>query len=592
MIAVAALTVWAGWARDEQGRWVEHTLEVQRAISQIEAAVISAESSNRGYIIVGDDVYLQPYQQAITALPGALAKLEAMIADNPEQFASLATLKAAITERMSRLAKGIDLRRTQGYEAASAFIQTHSGRALMQEFRQILAGMKAREAQLLSQRQAAASRADWYMALFSGAATAIAALFSAVWIATARRFTRQLQETIAEREAAEAQVRQMQKMEAVGQLTGGIAHDFNNMLAVIISALNLMKKRMAKGDMDVMKFVDAAIDGSNRAATLTKRLTAFSRQSTLEPQPINCNKFVAGMSNLIERTLGATVKVETVLAGGLWLTNVDPSQLENALLNLAVNARDAMPEGGKITIETSNAYLDERYASANAMLAGQYVMVALSDSGTGMAPDVATRAFDPFFTTKGVGKGTGLGLSQVHGFVRQSGGHVKIYSEPGQGTTVKIYLPRYYGSEERHEVEPARKMREGHDPAQHVILVVEDDDQVRMATTALVRELGYRVVEAANAKDALAILNGRSDISLLFTDIVMPEINGRKLADDAVKLRPGLKVLFTTGFTRNAIVHHGVLDPGVEYIPKPFTLNELAHKLEPLIITAEAQASD
>ncbi len=253
-------------------------------------------------------------------------------------------------------------------------------------------------------------------------------------------------EEMRQKESLEQQLRQSQKLEAIGQLTGGIAHDFNNMMAVVIGSLNLLKRRIERGEKDFAKFVDSALDGAERAAGLTHRLLAFARQQPLAPQPVDCNKFVAGISDLLRRTLGESVRVETVLAGGLWRTFVDPSQLESAILNLAVNGRDAMPEGGKLTIETANASLDENYVAHNVgAVAGQYVFVAVTDTGSGMTPAVAAKAFDPFFTTKGVGKGTGLGLSQVFGFVKQSGGHIKIYSEPGQGTAVKIYLPRFFG---------------------------------------------------------------------------------------------------------------------------------------------------
>jgi CheY-like chemotaxis protein len=372
----------------------------------------------------------------------------------------------------------------------------------------------------------------------------------------------------------------------VGQLTGGIAHDFNNMLAVIISAINLAERRMAAGVTDIRQFLDAASDAARRAADLTRRLLAFSRQQPLAPQVLDVNRVVAGMSELLHRTLGETIRLETVLAGGLWRVNVDPSQIENSILNLAVNARDAMPEGGRITIETANAHLDDAYARANPVAeAGQYVMIAVTDSGTGMSPEVVAKAFDPFFTTKGAGKGTGLGLSQVHGFVRQSGGHIKIYSEPGQGTTVKIYLPRSHAAEDKLQAPPplaAREERPAGRP-QELVLVVEDEERVRTLTAASLTELGYSVIVADSAATALLLLEKHEDVALLFTDIVMPEMNGRRLAELAAERRPGIKVLFTTGFTRNAVVHNGILDPGVNFLPKPFTLDQLARKVRSVI---------
>ena len=284
---------------------------------------------------------------------------------------------------------------------------------------------------------------------------------------------------------------------------------------------------------------------------------------------------------MICRTLGETIKVETVLAGGLWTIHVDPPQLENALLNLCVNARDAMSEGGNLTIETANAHLDEAYAGVyREVTAGQYVMVAVSDSGDGMPPDIIDKAFDPFFTTKGAGKGTGLGLSQVHGFVKQSGGHIKIYSEQGVGTTVKMYFRRFIATQGDSVISQGRaasrpQMSDGN----QLILVVEDDDRVRETTVAMLDDLGYATIQAECAQAALRQLDARPDVALMFTDIVMPDINGRKLAAEALKRRPELKVLFTTGFTRNAVVHNGVLDAGVQLLQKPFTAEELATKI-------------
>ena len=385
------------------------------------------------------------------------------------------------------------------------------------------------------------------------------------------------------RQEAEHQVRQLQKMEAIGHLSGGIAHDFNNMLAVVMSALNMAERRLAKGESDYTKYLEMARDGAMRAANLTQRLLAFSRQQPLSPVAVDANKLVSAMSDLLRRTLGTNIRLETVLAGGLWLTHVDANQLESAVLNLAVNARDAMQGEGRLTIETANYLLDETYSRQNSDVPpGQYVMIAVTDTGAGMAPEVIVRAFDPFFTTKEVGKGTGLGLSMVYGFVKQSGGHVKIYSEVGQGTTIKVYLPRFYGAE---EAAPDSKDRAAAKPDGHgeLILLVEDEESVRMLTADSLRELGYTVIEASGAAAGLRALDAHPDVALLFTDIVMPDMNGRKLADEAVKRRPGLRVIYTTGFTRNAVVHNGVLDPGVNFLPKPFTLQQLGDKIREVL---------
>jgi PAS domain S-box-containing protein len=384
------------------------------------------------------------------------------------------------------------------------------------------------------------------------------------------------------RSKVEEQLRQVQKMEAVGQLTGGIAHDFNNMLAVIISGLSLLKRKLARGESDVERFVDAAIDSAQRAATLTQRLLAFSRQQPLSPEPLVVNRLVAGMSELLARTLGEHVKVETVLAAGLWHVKADPAQLENAILNLAVNARDAMPGGGRLTIETLNAFVDDRCAREYAIESGQYVLIAVADTGAGMTPEVIAKAFDPFFTTKGAGKGTGLGLSQVYGFVRQSGGYVRIYSEIGVGTSVKIYLPRHHG--EPATAEGARQVAGIHRGLRsEVVLVVEDDERVRALSVEALKELGYSVVEASGPAQALRMLDEGQEATLLFTDVVMPDMSGRELADRAREKRPGLRVLYTTGYTRNAIVHNGMLDPGTSLLTKPFSFEELAAKVRKIL---------
>lgn len=382
---------------------------------------------------------------------------------------------------------------------------------------------------------------------------------------------------------AEEQLRQAQKMEAVGHLTGGVAHDFNNMLAVVSGSLELLDRRTAVDDPRAKALISSALEASKRAGNLTRRLLAFSRQQPLKPEVTDPNRLVAGMSDLFRHSLGADVQLETVLSGGVWRIHVDQNQLESVLLNLAVNARDAMEGGGRLTIETQNAHLDKRYVARElGITPGQYVMIGVTDTGSGMAPDVLAKAFDPFFTTKQVGKGTGLGLSQVYGFIKQSGGHTKIYSEIGHGTSVKIYLPRYMGDAvdggdaDRLAVLPNNDGRE-------LILVVDDEDLVRQFSATALADLGYRVLEAGNAQGALATLLDRPDVDLLFTDIVMPEMNGRKLVDLAREKRPDLPVIYTTGYTRNAVVHNGILDNDVELIGKPFTLEELALRVRDVL---------
>ena len=415
-----------------------------------------------------------------------------------------------------------------------------------------------------------------------------------------RNFTEALEEAVKDRTRAleaenearkrvEESLRQAQKMEVVGQLTGGVAHDFNNLLTIVLGGLDMIGRLLPELPQSaavtrMTRAKEMALQGAQRAATLTSRLLAFSRQQALDPQVIDANKLVAGTCDFLRRTLGEAVSLETVLAGGLWRTFADPHQLENALLNLALNARDAMPNGGKVTIETANCYLDQAYVTplSEPVEPGQYIMIAVADTGLGMDRTTQERAFDPFFTTKGVGKGTGLGLSQVYGFVRQTGGHVRIYSEMGEGTTLKIYLPRHTGDDDAAELAA---------PAQNnvraigieTILVVEDDAALRSYTTEIMAELGYRVLQAHDGPSALQVLE-KNQVELLFTDVVMPGgMNGRQLADEAVRRHPGLKVLFTTGYTRNAIVHHGRLDPGVQMIGKPFSFNDLGVKVRTLL---------
>jgi PAS domain S-box-containing protein len=391
---------------------------------------------------------------------------------------------------------------------------------------------------------------------------------------------------LTERRAAEERMRQAQKMEAIGQLTGGIAHDFNNLLTVVSGNIDALQRRLPKdADDSLRRLTDAALRGTTRAALLTHRLLAFSRRQPLEPKSISVNALITGITEMVHRTLGERIRVETVLAAGVWPTFVDSNQLESVLLNLAVNARDAMPDGGKLTIEATNVYLDEKYAADAEVAPGQYVGIFVSDTGTGMTPEVVEKAFDPFFTTKEIGQGTGLGLSQVHGFIKQSGGHVKIYSEVGVGTTIKLYLPRDVSRDRDDETRTA-SASVPHAKGE-TVLVVEDEPDVRSFTVEVLRELGYRVIEAADAGAGLRLLDVHREIRLLLTDVGLPGgMNGRQLAEEARLRRRGLKVLYMSGYARNAIVHEGRLDLGVELIMKPFTYDGLAAKIR-LVLDAE-----
>jgi PAS domain S-box-containing protein len=379
--------------------------------------------------------------------------------------------------------------------------------------------------------------------------------------------------------ASEEQLRQAQKMESLGQLTGGIAHDFNNLLTVISGNIEALQRRLAeRGDENLGRLAKSALLGSSRAAILTHQLLAFARRQPLEPRIVSVNMLISGLSDMLRRTIPERIAIETVLAGGVWSTFVDANQLENCLLNLAVNSRDAMPDGGRLTIEAANVYLDDNYATAAEVPAGQYVGIFVSDTGVGMVPDVVAKAFDPFFTTKDIGQGTGLGLSQVYGFVKQSGGHVKIYSEPGAGTTIKIYLPRLLSAEgTAAEAPPVSDPPRG---SGETILVVEDEAEVRSFSSEALEELGYRVLEAPDGSTALRLISRHPEIALMFTDVGLPGgMNGRQLADQVRRVRPDLKVLFTSGYARNAIVHHGRLDPGVQLLMKPFTFADLAMRI-------------
>lgn len=381
---------------------------------------------------------------------------------------------------------------------------------------------------------------------------------------------------VTEARALEDRLAQAQRLEAVGQLTGGVAHDFNNLLTVILGNAEMLVDSLSADDEQRL-LAEMMRTAAERGAELTNRLLAFARRQALEPKVVNVNKLLASMDPLLRRTLSEEIEIEFVRGAGLWETYVDAGQLEGAVLNLALNARDAMPQGGRLTIETANAHVDADYAAANEGVApGQYVLVAVTDTGIGMTSEVLSQAFEPFFTTKDVGKGSGLGLSMVYGFIRQSNGHVKIYSEPGQGTAVRIYLPRAAADE---LAESAETLEENAVGGTETILVVEDDAMVRAYVEGQLTALGYGVSCVANGPDALQAL-GRAKFDLLFTDVVMPGgLNGRQLADEARRLHPDLPILFTSGYTENAIVHHGRLDRGVQLLNKPYRRADLAAKV-------------
>ena len=385
---------------------------------------------------------------------------------------------------------------------------------------------------------------------------------------------------------ARAQLAVSQKMEAVGQLSGGIAHDFNNLLMIVLGNLESAQRKtreIANVHPNLQRNIDNAMRGAQRAASLTSRLLAFSRRQALNPKALDVNKFLSGSAEFLQRSLGELIDIETVGAAGLWQIEVDANQLEAALVNIAINARDAMPNGGKLTLEAANTYLDAAYCERNPELSpGQFVVICVTDTGEGMDRNVVSRAFEPFFTTKEVGHGTGLGLSQVYGFVKQSGGHLKIYSEVGQGTTIKLYFPRFTGEIAEEENEPLDVLAQGEQG--ETILLVEDDKDVRTYLSEALRDLNYRVLSAGEAVTALRLLAAdKLRIDVLLTDIVMPGINGRELGQKATQMRPPLKVLYMTGYSRNAVVHHGRLDQDVDLLQKPISTQVLASRLRDLL---------
>ncbi|HUL06269.1 MAG TPA: CHASE3 domain-containing protein [Candidatus Acidoferrum sp.] len=656
------------------------------------SAVQDAETGQRGYVLTGEELYRQPYDSGVESAQRLADRLAQEVAGDPDQTQRMAAARTALRAKLDELARTIEVRRTQGFEAARAIVLTDSGKISMDAIRRTLGEMVAAESALLAARlQEAAS----YERRATAAAAAVGLLGGLALVLGAIMLVRNLLQLrkaeaaagaeagllratldntregilafdaggglsawneralalfglppelgrrgalsgafggalntpaglalfeppaanaaanggtsaltvggrdlecfrsrmaaggfivscadVTQRNRSEAMARQAQRMEAIGHLTGGIAHDFNNLLQVIRANLDLLRPTVGE-DAQAMRRLNDAQFGAERGARLTRQLLAFARRQPLAPVAVDLGRLVGDMANLLRRTLGETIEVETVVAGGLWNTLVDPGQIESALLNLAVNARDAMPEGGKLTIELGNATLDDAYAAANHdVTPGQYVMMAVTDTGHGMPPEVAARAFEPFFSTKPEGRGTGLGLSMVYGFVKQSGGHAKIYSEPGQGTTVRIYLPRTRQAAEAIET-PAVAAAVG---GSESVLVVEDDAAVRKAAVELLESLGYRVSQAGDAEAALAILTGDAAVDLLFTDVVMPgSIGSRELARRAQALRPGLAVLFTSGYTENAIIHHGRLDPDVALLSKPYGRDELARKVRALL---------
>ena len=582
--------------------WVAHSLQVQGAATQLLGTVQGLELAERGYLLTRSDAFLAPYERARAATPKQEITLRSLVADNPDQIARLDRMRADIAVLLAKTSKTIDLGRSGKFDEATGVVAAGRGQQALDSFQTLVGEFNNAESDLLAKRQAAESMARAIMLGFilAGLGGAVGAALGAFSISGALiRELRERSDALAEetrvRKDAQAILAQTQKMESIGQLAGGVAHDFNNLMTVVIGNLDSAERRLERsGSTDADSIgnpIAAALQGARRAATLTQRLLAFSRQQVLSPQQVDLNRLVASLSDMLIRTVGETIAVETILGGGVWPTFVDVSQLENAIVNLVVNARDAMPEGGRITIETANASLDEAYCSQFGDVApGQYVLLSVTDTGTGIAPENLSKVFEPFFTTKSGSTRTGLGLAMIYGFVKQSKGHIRFYSEVGQGTTAKIYLPRMAGAARAESVpEAARAESLGIAQANpgEVVLMVEDDEDVLNSTVGLLRELGYLVLAARNGAEALAQLSATERVDILFTDVVLPQgMNGRMLSIEAMALRPALPVLFTTGYAKNAIIHNGQLDADVQFIAKPYTQQELARKLRAVLDAA------
>ena len=686
---VAYLTIqFALNERTAQGL-IRHTYEVMEAARKLQNNLQIAESSQRGYLIDGDQAYFQAYQAAAALVPEDLRAFRAITRDNPSQQRRADRLQELITDRLNLLAGNITLAASPKLDKQVLFNALQRGRLEMDAIRRLTNDSLREEVELLAKRdrqrrdtenleisfaigagvlslgimlmaaallvrnnvslaaaeQARANEAAIVQATLETVREGIAyftsdgllCAFNARFFdllslpADLARFQTHLAAfrkieasrsgmghifeppTAAEkgsdttsivwagreldiykapvstggfivgvadqtdRKRAESMVRQTQKMEAIGHLTGGVAHDFNNLLQIVSANLDLAAAgETVRADPRLAARLQNAIEAVTRGSRLTGQLLAFARRQALEPRSVDLGRVLRDMSDMLRRSLGETIQVETVIAGGLWNTLADPNQLENTVLNLAINGRDAMPDGGKLTLEVANAFLDDAYAAAHTdVAAGQYVMLAVTDTGSGMTPEVLGRVFEPFFTTKPEGQGTGLGLAQTYGFVKQTGGHIKIYTEVGHGTTIKLYLPRT-----RREADAP--VTGGGAPAEggsERILVVEDDGGVRAAVIDMLRELGYRVSHATNAEDALASLKCEAP-DLIFTDVVMPgALSTREFTRRAQEMHPGVKILYTSGYTQNAIVHNGKLDDDALLLSKPYRKDELARKL-------------
>lgn len=609
-VACAGLTTAYLAARaGEADNWVAHTLKVQSKATSLLNAVEDAELAQRGFLITSQDRYLAQIKQFYRSITSIMSDLKELTADNGFEQEALADLESLIGARLEQIQSTLTLVQEGQRGKAFAMIKTGLDVDSKRNVAPAINAMLERERGLLGERQA--TSASLRIGLLAMILCSLAGAIGLAWMLwrEAQEANEQLRErtTLLEDEAklrreTEDKLRQAQKLEAVGQLTGGIAHDFNNLLTIILGNLDTLRRRLTNPTSEqlsdetkatLLEFADAAQQGARSAAQLTHRLLAFARRQPLEPVKLDLNHLVSGVTEFLRRTLGETIDLECIFGGGLWPIFADRNQLESALVNLGVNSRDAMPNGGKLTIETSNAYLDEIYASQfDGVDPGQYVSLSVTDTGAGIAPEALEHIFEPFFTTKTGGKGSGLGLAMVYGFVKQLGGHIRVYSELGQGTTVRIYLPRLMHADEMRAVPAAKPTVTAIVPRatrQETLLVVEDNQSVREYARSALEELGYSVIDAGSTEEALRILEGPAEVDLLFTDVVLPDANGRELSERALKLRPNLLVLFTTGYTRNAIIHQQRLDAGVRLLNKPYTQKELAIKIREVLDSKSPQ---
>ncbi len=596
LILAAIFSVMITFRVEDATYWVSHTYQVRGLLGTILAQVQDEQIRARDRLLGAQTDPSREASMPRAQLRADLDTLERLVADNPSQVAHAKQI-AALVEREWKSLDAFGTAAAPATGAASAIGGEAS--ANMAEIRARLEEFDATEGSLLGGRRALTERLQTLLLALElvslvSAAIATTAVMSTNWsyIADLRTQAAALQLESKSRREAETLLVQSQKLELVGQLTAGIAHDFNNLLTIVIGSLDNARRRLAsdpaQADGGVATSIAAARQGAEKAADLTKRLLAFSRQQPLAPRALDLNKIVSNISEVLVRTVGETIRIETVLAAGLWRAFADHSQIENAIVNLVLNARDAMPDGGRITIESANAFLDDFYvAQFGDVAAGQYVLLSVSDTGVGIPPELLSRVFDPFFTTKDVGKGTGLGLAMIHGFVKQSHGHIRIYSELGHGTSVKIYLPRMTDAAAPAAAPIVSSRTAGDAPRAkpgEVVLVVEDDEGVREFAVPAIESLGYEVLSARDGAEGLARLMEGGRIDILFTDVVLPgKMNGRQLANEAQRLRPGLGVLYTTGYTRNAIVHDGRLDADVRLLSKPYTMDQLAVSLRSLI---------